>query len=91
MHKMDQVRGKECLPPGASSLTLALTRHVLSGGVDAGEGASGLHDVVRARIAPLDVSGVHLAEHLVFRSFRFGFGNRYNKGAHDMVSVCVLL
>lgn len=41
-----------------------LTRHVLSGGVDAGEGTGGLHHVVGSGVAPLDVSGVHLAVHL---------------------------
>lgn len=41
-----------------------LTRHVLSGGVDAGEGTSGLHHVLGPGVTPLDVGGVHLAEHL---------------------------
>ena len=45
-------------------LLFVLTRHVLSGGVDASEGARGLHHVVGPGVAPLDVSGVHLAEHL---------------------------
>lgn len=74
---MEQARGTSDCPSALG--TSSLTRQVLSGGVDAGEGASGLHHVVRARVAPLDVSGVHLAEHLVTRSCRVVIGNRHNK------------